>query len=106
MPIYQKAVPSCPSRTPLIPFLLIETPFEQVAMDTVGPLPKSSTGYQRILNIMDYVTWYPEVVPMWTLSTLKVAEEFFESVFVGRTPLRTPPRTTDRPGNQLHVPRI
>lgn len=33
-------------------------------MDQARPLPKSAQGHEYILVILDYVTRYPEVVPL------------------------------------------
>ena len=38
----------------------MEEPFERIAIDIVGPLPRSRKGYQYVLVIYDYATWYPE----------------------------------------------
>jgi hypothetical protein len=51
----------------LIPLPIIETPFERIAMDLVGPLPKSARGHKYILVVRDYATKFPE-----TLSQLVV----------------------------------
>lgn len=49
----------------LIPLPIIETQFERTGMDIVGPLPGSARGHQYILVMLDYVTRYPEVIPLW-----------------------------------------
>ena len=36
-------------RNPLIPMPIIETPFDRIALDIVGPLPKTSRGHRYIL---------------------------------------------------------
>lgn len=35
-------------------------PFRRIAMDIVGPLPRSTSGKKYILVICDYATRYPE----------------------------------------------
>ena len=32
------------SKAPLVPLLIVATPFQKIAMDIVGPLPRSHTG--------------------------------------------------------------
>ena len=41
-------------------------------MDIVGPLEKSSAGYQYILVICDYATRYPEAFPLQSINTQKL----------------------------------
>ena len=36
---------------PLLPLPVVEEPFGQIAMDTVGPLPKSRLGKRYVLVI-------------------------------------------------------
>ena len=49
-------------RAPMIPLPVIGEPFERIAMDGVGPLPRSCSGHRYILVICDYATRYPEAV--------------------------------------------
>ena len=53
----------------------LSKPFSRIAMDIVGPLPKSSKEHKYILVICDYATRYPEAVPLWTCDAEAVAEE-------------------------------
>ncbi|XP_068203635.1 uncharacterized protein [Palaemon carinicauda] len=52
------------TKAPLIPFLAVEEPFTQIVIDIVGPLPKTKTGFQYMLTIMDGTTRFPEVIPV------------------------------------------
>ena len=45
-----------------------------LAMDIVGPLPRSSSGKRYILVICDYATRYPEAVALRTIDANAVAE--------------------------------
>lgn len=54
---------------------IVGTPFAWVALDIVGPLLKSSIGYQYILVIIDYTTYYPEAVPLRSVTAPQVADE-------------------------------
>ncbi|KAI5094884.1 hypothetical protein C0J45_14959, partial [Silurus meridionalis] len=57
---------------PLQPLPVISIPFQRIAMDIVGLLEKSSTGYQYILIISDYATRYPEAFPLHSITTPKI----------------------------------
>uniref|UniRef100_A0A674ITH5 Gypsy retrotransposon integrase-like protein 1 n=1 Tax=Terrapene triunguis TaxID=2587831 RepID=A0A674ITH5_9SAUR len=71
----QLAAPARTPKAPLIPMPLIETPFERVAMDLVGPLPKSSAGFQYILVMLDYATRFPEAIPLRNITARTIADE-------------------------------
>ena len=47
----QKSMGRRESRAPLIPLLVVSEPFERIAMDIVGPVPRSRHGYCYILVI-------------------------------------------------------
>ena len=64
-----------PPPAPLIPLPVMDVPFERIAMDVVGPLPRTSSGNKYVLVICDYATRYPEAVPMKSVDAEKVAEE-------------------------------
>ena len=53
----------------------METPFQRIAMDIIGPLPLSSSGKRFILVICDYATRYPEAIPLRNIDANTVAEE-------------------------------
>ena len=63
------------SRAPLIPLPIIAEPFRRIAMDIVGPLPKSRSGKRYILVICDYATRYPEAVALRSTDAEHVATE-------------------------------
>ncbi|XP_068215900.1 uncharacterized protein [Palaemon carinicauda] len=52
------------TKAPLIPIPAVEEPFTQIVIDIVGPLPKTKTGFQYMLTIMDRTTRFPEVIPV------------------------------------------
>ena len=67
---YCRSCPECQkcstrrvSRAPLIPLPAVEEPFRRIAMDIVGPLPRSRAGNQYILVICDYATRVPGSCP-------------------------------------------
>ena len=63
-PECQKAGSQRVRRAPLIPLPVIGVPFERMAMDIVGPLPRSRSGNRYVLVVCDYATRYPEAVPI------------------------------------------
>lgn len=42
----------------------VGAPFERIALDVVGPLPKSNSGNKYMLVVADYFTKWPKVIPM------------------------------------------
>ena len=60
----QKSSPRGVKKAPMIPLPIMEEPFKRIAMDVVGPLPRSSSRKRFILVICDYATRYPEAVPL------------------------------------------
>ena len=60
---------------PIVPLPIMLEPFSRIAMDIVGPLPRSSRGHKYILVICDYATRYPEAVPLRTCDAEALAEE-------------------------------
>ena len=79
---YCKACPECqkacsrrvPS-APLIPLPVIDKPFKRIAMNNVGPLPRSHAGNKYVLVICDYATRYPDAIPLKSIDAEHVAEE-------------------------------
>ena len=54
---------------------LIELPFQRIAMDVVGPLPRSRLGNKYILTICDYATRYPEAIALPSTEASRIAKE-------------------------------
>ena len=53
----------------------MDTPFERVAVDLIGPInPMSDNRNRYILTIVDYATRYPEAVPLKMIETESIAE--------------------------------
>ena len=76
----QRAAKNLFSRAPLQPLPCIGEPFRVVAMDIVGPLPRSSSGYQYLLTLMDLYTKYPEAVPLKRVTNEAVLEALLEVI--------------------------
>ena len=51
-PECQRVGPKSIVRNPLIPMPIIETPFDRIALDIVGPLSKTSRGHRYILVLV------------------------------------------------------
>lgn len=53
----------------------IEIPFEQIAVDIVGPIhPMTERKNRYILTVIDYATRYPEAIPLPHIEAERVAE--------------------------------
>ena len=63
---------------PLIPFPIITEPFKKIAMDIIGPLPRSRSGNRYVLVMCDYATRYPEAIPLGSIDAAHVAEEIIK----------------------------
>ncbi|XP_038052264.1 uncharacterized protein LOC119724977 [Patiria miniata] len=62
-------------KLPLGSHPLIDTPFQRVAVDIVGPIhPATDKGNRFVLTVVDYATRYPEAVPLRNIETPTVAE--------------------------------
>ena len=78
--ICQRTVPKGRvSKVPLGEMPLIESPFERIAMDLIGPIkPVSERGHRYILVIIDYATRHPEAIPLKTIEAEVIAEELMK----------------------------
>lgn len=68
-PECQLSAPAEELKAPLVLLSLMGTPFERIAMDLVGPLMKSVTGFQYSLMVVDYATHLPEAMPLKSATT-------------------------------------
>jgi hypothetical protein len=82
---YCKTCPECQvtsnrrtSPYPLQSLPIIEVPFARIAMDLVGPLERTKTGYRYILVICDYATRYPEAFPLRRISARPIAQALLQ----------------------------
>ena len=58
----------------MTPLPVMGEPFRRIAMDIVGPLPRTGRGNRFILVVSDYATQYPEAIPLRNISAGKIAE--------------------------------
>ena len=73
--VCQKSNPKSPPRAKMVSLPVIELPFQRVAMDVIGPLPRTQRGNRFILTICDYATRYPEAIPLPSVEAPRVARE-------------------------------
>jgi hypothetical protein len=64
-------------------------PFDRVAMDILGPLPKTKAGNKYIIVAMDYLTRYAEIAPLPSQKAHQVAKFFVQRIFAAHGPCRT-----------------
>jgi len=82
-PQCQQTTTKRPTRAPLQPLPVINTPFERLGMDVVGPVERSKSGNRFMLVVTDYATKYPEVFPLKSVKAKTVAwclVQFFSRV--------------------------
>ncbi|KAL7870568.1 hypothetical protein SRHO_G00080650 [Serrasalmus rhombeus] len=83
-----KACPECQltapkkksDRVPMISLPVIDVPFSRIAMDVVGPLPKSQSGKRYILVISDYATRYPEAFALSKVKTRQLVNALLQLI--------------------------
>ena len=76
----QKAAKNRFARAPLQPLPCIGEPFRVVAMDLVGPLPRTASGHKYLLTLMDLHSKFPEAIPLKRVTNEVVLEAFMEIV--------------------------
>ena len=66
-------------RVPLGEMPVMDTPFDRVAVDIIGPIhPMSENRNRYILTIVDYATRYPEAVALKNIETERIAEALLD----------------------------
>ena len=71
-----------PNRAPLKPIYTGE-PFERVAMDLIGPLPRTERGNRYILTVVDHFTKHVEAYPLPDQEAVTIARVFMNE-FISR----------------------
>ena len=74
----QRAARNSNAKAPLQPLPCVSEPFEKVAFDLVGPLPRTSSGNKYILTMMCLFTKYPEAIPLKRVNNETVLEAMME----------------------------
>lgn len=59
----------------------VGSPFERIAVDILGPLPKSEDGNRFILALTDYFTRWPEAVPLPNHQTRTIVDALVTHIF-------------------------
>ncbi len=70
----QRKSKSKPRRAPAVDRPVMSEPFETVAIDLVGPLPKGKGGCRFILTYVCLATRWPEAVPLKSITAKSVVE--------------------------------
>jgi hypothetical protein len=52
---------------------VITQPFDRVAIDIVGPLPRTKSGYSYLLTMIDYGSRCPDAVPLKSTDSKSIA---------------------------------
>ena len=82
---YVKTCDSCQKRGkyrqrgPLNP-IKVETPFNKIGIDFVGPLPVTTQGNKYIIVAMDYMTKYPEAKAVPSANAQQTANFIYEDI--------------------------
>ena len=74
----QRAKRSMPSSATIQSMPILTEPFEKMAMDIVGPFPRSRRGFKHLLTTICLASKYPDVVPISDISAATVAEGLVE----------------------------
>ena len=61
-------------KAPVITIPSVGKPFEEVITDIVGPLPRTKSGKEYVLTIMDKVSRYPEAIPLSSVRSLVIVD--------------------------------
>ena len=67
-----------PTRAPMIPMPVLSVPFEVVAIDLVGPFPRSRKGFKYLLTAICLASRYPEAELLRTVEAAEVVEKLVE----------------------------
>ncbi len=76
--ICQRHSKTKPARAPMHEVPVLTEPFEQVAVDLVGPFPRSRSGHKYLLTMVDMASRYPETLPLKSITAEEVAEGMAE----------------------------
>ena len=65
-------------KAPLQPIPAVEEPFSHIVIDIVGPLPRTSSGFEYLLTVMDRTTRFPEAFPLREISSKFVVKHLMD----------------------------
>ena len=95
----QKCSKASVRKAPMMDHPILMEPFEQMAVDIVGPISKAKGGFTHILTALCMASRWPETVPLKSTSAVAVAEGLV-SIF-GRTSIPLSDRGAQFTGNLL-----
>ena len=87
-PICQRCSKTKARKAPMMERRVLSEPFEVVAMDIVGPIPKGKGGCIYILTLIDMASKWPEAVPLRSTKSTIVAEGLMELISRVGIPLK------------------
>ena len=67
-----------PVKAPMVQMPVVTMPFEVVAIDLVGPFPRSRKGYKYLLMLICLACRYPEAEPLRTMEAAEVADHLLD----------------------------
>jgi len=76
--VCQKYSKSKPRHTPIVEREIVTIPYERIAIDLVGPLPKARGEFEFILKCVDLATRWPEAVALKKTTARIVIRELLE----------------------------
>ena len=65
-------------QAPMKEMPIVTMPFQHVAIDLVGPLPRAKGGWKYLLTYICLGSRYPEAIPLKTITAIEVAEALLE----------------------------
>ncbi|VDI47320.1 Hypothetical predicted protein [Mytilus galloprovincialis] len=75
-----KKTPKHRPKAPLNPLPAVSGPFDRVAVDVLGPFPPTYNSNKYILIFSDYLTRWPEAIPVPNADATTTAKVFIEEV--------------------------
>lgn len=61
---------------------VVRFPWQVIALDLLGPLPRSSSGYQYLLVVSDWFTKYPVLFPLRNAKSQNIVKHLENDVFL------------------------
>ena len=65
-------------KAPLVPIPVVGEPFSEVIIDIVGPLPRTKSGHEYLLTLIDRMSKYPEAMPLRSIKSQRIVEELIK----------------------------
>ena len=78
----QKTAKQCQVKAPLMPLPVISQPFNRMATNIVGPIPRTKHGKKFIFTLIHFATHYPEAVPLCCIGFKKCSNCYGGNFFL------------------------